>query len=267
MMREVATSLGPSESPPVTTRPFKSSCSRLSAAIKESEEQRSHQYALQLGADIAESSSDSPSKEQRSSVLDRLSLTWDDNSPSKERRSSVLDRPSVPWDDEDSVDGNARADAAPESSFPLPSGDVFDPVRESCGNFSFRRVEWLRVPLLTVQTDSTPISIAAVEALLDYCARVLEHGEQYAILWDLRETPSTGPIWTCIWRNIRWAGKNQKMIDQRTEATILCIPSPAVRSIANFVLSVTRPPMPHLVAKDLDEALAFAREHLGPTTR
>jgi hypothetical protein len=136
--------------------------------------------------------------------------------------------------------------------------DVLSPVAVDCVRLSYVQHADLDMPRQVIRADGTPITSAAVNALLEFSTRVLERGERHAVLWDLRQcgAPQMSHVWSCL----RWAGGQKRNIDTLVACMCICLSGGALRGVVNFVLSVARPPMPRLVCSTNEEAWAFVRE-------
>ena len=83
-------------------------------------------------------------------------------------------------------------------------------------------------------------------------------GEPLTILWDVRNCsiPSRAQIKIAL----DWIGANSHLLDKHLQGIAVCLSSLIVRSILNFILSITKPPQPNGVFADEAEAFGFARD-------
>ena len=111
------------------------------------------------------------------------------------------------------------------------------------------------LPRLLIRTRATSITVAAVDALIEFSQRVLDRAEDYTVIWDLRHccTPRAKPTWQCI----QWAHRNKRKLDAQLRGIAIVLSGGALASVVRFVLGATRPPQPHLVCQEIDEALGF----------
>jgi hypothetical protein len=142
---------------------------------------------------------------------------------------------------------------------PVPVSEaslILPEKRVGCIILRYERQPRLAHPRLVIRTTSTPISDEAVDALISFSSTVLGRGETYSCLWDLSSvcTPRAGPIWRCI----GWAAKNKRALDANLVAVAIVMGGGGIRKVVEFVLWVTRPPMPQRCFDDADAALEFA---------
>ena len=150
------------------------------------------------------------------------------------------------------------AGAPPASALVLPEMCV------GCVTLRYERHLDLAHPRLVIRTAASPISDEAVDALISFSSRVLERGESYSCLWDLSSvcTPRAGPIWRCV----NWAAKNKRALDANLVAVAIVMGGGGIRKVVEFVLWITRPPMPQRCFDDTDAALEFAKTVDAPAT-
>lgn len=152
---------------------------------------------------------------------------------------------------EQNPQSTASADTHAEAELVLPE------VHVDCVTLRYERHTRLPHPRLVIRTDGTPLTNEAVNALMAYFAEVLNRRERHTALWDLRScaTPTSRPLW----RGIKWAGANQKDIDEMLVGVAILLNGHALRKVVEFVLWVTSPPMPQkCFGRDADAAFEFA---------
>ena len=103
-----------------------------------------------------------------------------------------------------------------------------------------------------------PIDDAGIAKLLAAMDAVLARAEPMTILWDVRSCslPSRKQLGIAL----EWIGENSHLLDQQLQGIAIIFSSLLVRSVTNFVLSVTSPPQPHGVFSEEPPAFAFARD-------
>ena len=77
-------------------------------------------------------------------------------------------------------------------------------------------------------------------------------------LWDLRKLRP--PSLAALNYGAKWQGENAEDIEALGTSIAVLVSSPVTRVCANLCVRACRPPQPVLIATDLEEATAWARE-------
>ena len=135
---------------------------------------------------------------------------------------------------------------------------VLGPVDFGFGEVTLERYPELTVHRLHVRAVKEPIEDGGINTLLTTLDEVLARGEPLTILWDVRNCsiPSRAQIKIAL----DWIGANSHLLDKHLQGIAVCLSSLIVRSILNFILSITKPPQPNGVFADEAEAFGFARD-------
>lgn len=100
---------------------------------------------------------------------------------------------------------------------------------------------------LTLRALDAPIDDTSVSTMFSVTEALLEAGEPFSTLWDVRacRLPSAAVTWRCI----KWAVSNKRNLDRlNTQLDVVC--SPGLLSTVKLVLRVFGPTCPTNVSTE-----------------
>ena len=158
-----------------------------------------------------------------------------------------------------SASESAAASASVSWGLPGEVEELLPPLTVGAVTFSYVRHQRLPHPQLRIQTSKKEaISQEAVAALISYGTQVLERGEPYSCLWDLRSC-RVPRAWT-LWQLVSWTKANGPALDARLTCVAILTSGPAMRSFVQLALNMIRPRMPQRSFTDEADAFAFTAD-------
>jgi len=151
--------------------------------------------------------------------------------------------------------GKERKAAQGEPSCDEGFSFAYGPANFGFCYVSLEEREGLNLQRIRVDGRKVGFSDESLRDALAAMEEIMERRVPVTVTYDVRNVPT--PSMKHVREGLKWAGEHKELLDEYIQGITVILNSWVLTKLANFVLSVLKPPQPTKICRDEAEAIAF----------